>query len=188
MNEEELSQEAEVTEADNSSEDTEDQYVSKEKYEKTRIALKEARKAARSIPEDLDKVVEDKVHAMMSSRIEDDVEETLNEVSKDADEETRNKVKEIYKSRITKTGYGRSALRRDLEDAFLLANKDKFLSQAQKAAQKSVAEMGAMKMASSAKVAPAKDDSEYEDWSQFSDQEKALMKRSGLKPSQIKRN
>lgn len=156
----------------------------KEKYEKARIALKEERKAKKELP-DIDRLVEEKLEQRMKAFEQGSVEEIVSEMTDDEDE--AKKILDIYQSRIRSTGFSRAQIKKDIEDARILANKDKYQTEAEKKAKKTLAETQAMKIASVGKTPSSSDSEEVEDYSGFSEADLALMKRYNLKPSQIKR-
>jgi len=155
----------------------------KEKYEKARIALKETRKATKELP-DIDRLVEEKLEQRMKAFEQGSVEDILSEMTDDSDEAT--KIKEIYQSRIRSGGFSRSQIKKDLEDARILANKDKYQTEAEKRAKKTLAETQAMKMAAVGKTTSSSEGEDVEDYSAFSPADLALMERYKIKPSQIK--
>lgn len=103
--------------------------------------------------EDDDDGNESKIEAVASKVLEkltrkqvsEEMDELVSSMSDDADE--RELIKAIYEKRITPSGTSRAALSRDLLDAQLLANRSRFIAEAEKKAKKSVAEAAAMRMA-----------------------------------------
>lgn len=73
---------------------------------------------------------------------EDTVQDTLKTLA-DSDED-RAKILETYKNRMVATGLSKEDIVRDLQDAKLLALKDKAFAEAEKKARKSFAEKSAM--------------------------------------------
>lgn len=169
---------------ENENESVNDDVSYKEKYEKARIALKEARKATRDVP-DIDKLVDEKLDQRMKAFEQGSVDDILSEMTDDSEE--AQKIKEIYQSRFRSTGFTKSQITKDLEDARILANKDKYQTEAEKRAKKTLAETTAMKMASSPRVASEGETQEAEDWSSLSELERTALKRIGKKPSDIKK-
>lgn len=109
-------------------------------------ALSEKRKADKVPATDIDQVIESKLKDIERKRMSDDIEEIAGIIA--TSDEERVKLIETYSSRLNPTGYSRGAIERDLKDAYILVNKDKYISEAEKKARKSVAEKQAMNTAS----------------------------------------
>jgi hypothetical protein len=100
-------------------------------YQKSK-AEKEARLSQRSTdgyidPEEVQKVVEEKAMAILQEQRQREAEDVLEEelVKLSNDEDERRLIRLMYENRIQQTGYTRSAIREDLQTAYLIANAPK---------------------------------------------------------------
>lgn len=123
-----------------------------------------------------DKVVSKVIDEIEKRRIADDIEATLEEMT--PNQEERELIRHHYENSIKSTGSTRRAIKADLENAKLLANKSRFLSEAEKKVKKEMAERKAVEDAQG-KVTP--EPREEEDKKEFSPKEKAFLKRYGVK-------
>lgn len=179
-----LDSEAEVEEVDEVEDESVGQTVDwEEKYRKTRIALKEERQKKKGSV--IEETVETIVAKHQQLRLQEDIEETAERLGETPEE--RKRILDIYKSDLKPSGFSRRAIERDLKKAKLLASEDKFVAEAEKKAKKSLAEAKAMG-ATDGQVRTVETDSEDEDWSEFSDADRAFMKRRGITPSKVKKS
>jgi len=117
-------------------------------------------------------------------RILDDVDEMLEDLSDNPSE--RELIREIYETRIKPSGFSKRALTKDLEMAKLLANKDRYVGSAERKARKSIAEKKALQEAAGTVRKDAPKAEVKEDWSKYNAADQAILRRRGLKPSNVK--
>lgn len=97
-------------------------------------------------PADVEALIEEKLQGIEQKRMADDIEETAKQFA--GNDEERAKILEVYKNDLKPSGFSLAAIKRDMEKAALLANKDKVLSEAEKKARKALAEKSAMQNSS----------------------------------------
>lgn len=145
---------------------------------------KEAQQAATDKPADTDALVEDIYGKLEKRRADDEVDEVIESMTSNSDEQAL--IKELYTNRLKPTGFSRKAIKADIESAYLLANRSKFLTDAEKKARKALAEEKALKDNQGSPKSKTEKGEKKENWSLFTQEEKDLLKRRGLKPSDVK--
>jgi hypothetical protein len=154
--------------------------VEKEKLEEVARrqagALREERKLRKQEPEGDEDVVAKVVTELDKRRIAEDIDATLESLVENEDE--RELVRHVYETSIKSTGSSRSAIRRDLENARLLANRAKFVAQAEKKVKQEIAEKKAIEDTSH-KI--NSDPTEEPSNTEYNTREKAFLRRYGVK-------
>jgi len=117
-------------------------------------------------------------------RAEDDVWEAIEGLTEN--EAEQDYIYFCYQNRIKPTGYSRKAIRNDVREAYLLANRKKYEADAEKRVRKSMAETEAVKRSSGTPKGSVQEKPK-EDWSKYSAEERALLERRGLKPKDVKK-
>lgn len=96
------------------------------------------------IPDDkIEKIVDKAMGKYEKMRVQEDIEATLESMTDN--EAERKLIRQHYENTLNPTGFSKAQIKRDLENAQLLANRQKFQANAQKKAKKAVAEKQAVK-------------------------------------------
>lgn len=150
--------EDETTQKDSSEESEIDYKAEYEKYKEIannqRIALQRKNKAKQDDDNDTQDPVEEIIDKALEraevKRREEDIEDMLESISSNPDE--RQLIKHIYENDLRQSGFSKRAIQADLEKARILANRGKFVAEAERKAKKSIAEEAVLKQTSSSSV------------------------------------
>lgn len=132
-------------------------------------ALHETR-SKKSSGTDVETIIERKLQDMEKARRQDDIEEIALSIAPSEDERT--KLLDVYAKRIQPSGFSKTALKRDLEEAYMLANREKFVAEAEKRARKTYAEGESMR---SANISAKREETDEEETESYSEAEKKLL-------------
>lgn len=149
-------------------------------YENTQRALREEREKSKTLKNnahvDVDSLIDKRLAEREKSRLNEDIETEINNMS--STDEERKAIKEIYDKRITPSGFSMTAIRRDLEDALLLANRGKLTAKQEARIKQGIAQENALKSVAGSAPAVEEDDSET---SYSADDKAFLTKLTGKK-------
>lgn len=127
---------------------------------------------------DTEKLVDSKVNERMQVFVEDAVDEAIDGLSENPDE--RKLIEFIYNNKLVKTGYSRKAIKADMEQAYLLANSKRFMTESTElkrtiATKKTITNAGS-----------GSNQDRPESTPKFNEADKRLMDAFGVDPSQVK--
>jgi len=128
---------------------------------------------------DVKDLIQKELDSREKSRVLDDIDDILDSVTNDPKE--RELIEEIYDKRIVPSGFSRKALISDIMDAKLMANKSKFMAEAEGKAKKSLAQKFALGSSKIKLNSQVEDNAESGD-DELTREEQAFLKRFGVDP------
>jgi hypothetical protein len=120
------------------------------KSAKQELATREDKEEPEANESDIKAIIQNEVKASERMRVKDDIDEAIETATDNMEE--RELIRFIYENRIVPSGFSRRSIQRDIQDARLIANRERFVASAKREARAAEAEKAAMQATGSPKL------------------------------------